>query len=166
MKKVLLSLLTLMTALTISTTSYAENQGISPAKSNDIQELLDLVLTDALVETWVNGFMQAYGGAASAGRPAEEKEKIAMIMETVKAVITDEFPNLKKQYIPIYDEYYTHDEIKQLLSFYKKPIGKKSIKLLPVITQRGMELGKRWGASLVPKMTADLQKKGIMLERQ
>ena len=164
MKKVLLLLFILVTALTVSTTSYAEKKGISLSKSNDIKQLIDLVLTDAFIETWVNGFTQSYKGVASAARTMEEKEKISMIMETVKTVITDEFPNLKKQYIPIYDEYFTQDEIKQLLAFYKKPIGEKSIKFLPVITQRGMELGKRWGASLVPIMTADLKKKGIVLE--
>lgn len=164
MKKVLLLLLILIITISISESSYAENNGISTSKSKDIEQLIDLVMTDAFVETWVSGFMRVFTDVASAGRTTEDKEVVAIIGESVERVVLDEYPTLKKQFIPLYDEYFTHEEIKEVLKFYKEPIGQKCIKVMPILTQRGMELGEQWGASLAPKINADLRKKGLNLE--
>jgi hypothetical protein len=165
MKKMILSLLISIIALSISGSSYAENKDISPAKSKDIEKLLDLTITDALVETWVNSLMRVFTKVASAARTTEEKEVIAIISESVREVIVAEFPKMKEQYIPLYDEYYTHEEIKKLNEFYQTPVGQKSIKVLPILTQRRMKLGKRWGASLIPKIYDNLRKKDIEVGR-
>lgn len=43
--------------------------------------------------------------------------------------------------IPIYDKYYTEDDIKQLTDFYQTPIGKKVISSTPLIIERtGIQL--------------------------
>jgi hypothetical protein len=162
MKKIILSLLITIIALSFSGNSYAD---ISPEKSKDIEKLLDLTVTDALIETWTNGFMRIYGKVASVARTPEEKELIAIIVESVREVIIAEFAEMKKQYIPLYDEYFTHGEIKKLNEFYQTPIGQKMIKVQPILTQRGMELGKQWGASLRPKIEENLRKKGIEVGR-
>jgi len=50
--------------------------------------------------------------------------------------------------VPIYDKYYTHDEIKQLIKFYESPIGKKSIATTPVILQESMAIGAEMGKQI------------------
>jgi hypothetical protein len=48
-----------------------------------------------------------------------------------------------------FDKYYTLDEIKELIVFYKSPVGQKSIKLMPEVTAETMKAVQE---KLMPKM--------------
>jgi len=50
--------------------------------------------------------------------------------------------------IPVYDKYYTHDEIKQFIKFYESPLGKKMVQTTPLIMNETMIIGQRWGEKL------------------
>lgn len=52
------------------------------------------------------------------------------------------FTNL---YIRNYRKYFTDDDIKQLLVFYRTPVGKKSLQLLPVATTNAIAEGEKLG---------------------
>ena len=52
---------------------------------------------------------------------------------------------LINQIIPIYEKYFTNEEIKQLIAFYQTPLGKKTISVLPQIYQESYEVGKKYG---------------------
>jgi len=67
--------------------------------------------------------------------------------------------------IPIYDKYYTEEEIKQLIKFYNSPIGKKSIDKMPAIMQESMEVGQNWGREVADKVIAQLKEKGYYKEK-
>jgi|SRR5690554_1138343 len=41
----------------------------------------------------------------------------------------------------IYRKYFENDEIEQLLTFYRTPVGEKSVDLMPVLFQEGGQLG-------------------------
>lgn len=64
--------------------------------------------------------------------------------------------------IPIYKKYYTHDEVKQLIAFYKTPLGQKVTNTLPAITQESMEAGQQWGQEIGMKIAQKLQEKGYI----
>lgn len=70
------------------------------------------------------------------------------------------FTNL---YIRKYRKYFTDDDVKELLVFYKSPVGKKSLQLLPAITSNAMaegeKLGKYFGSMVVYEMEAEKQNK-------
>ena len=61
---------------------------------------------------------------------------------------------------PIYEKYYTHDEIKQIIKFYETPVGQKTIKVLPNITQESMIAGQEWGMKLGNQIAKELEEKG------
>ena len=65
-------------------------------------------------------------------------------------------------YIPAYDKYYTHDEIKQLIIFYGSPIGKKTIEVTPLLLQDTMAVGQKWGEKLVQEIVVELIKEGYL----
>lgn len=50
--------------------------------------------------------------------------------------------------VPIYDKYYTGDEIKGLLDLYQTPLGKKMIAVLPKIMAESQAAGGKWGQEL------------------
>jgi len=51
---------------------------------------------------------------------------------------------------PVYAKHLTHDDIKQLLVFYRTDLGKKIINRMPVVTSESMAVGQQWGAGLAP----------------
>jgi hypothetical protein len=60
--------------------------------------------------------------------------------------------------IGIYDKHFTHEEIKELLKFYESPLGKKTIKELPAITQEVLREGEEWGKRIAARIEAKEQK--------
>jgi hypothetical protein len=49
----------------------------------------------------------------------------------------------------IFMETYTESELRELVKFYRTPIGKKAIQTLPEITRKGIERGTTIGQSLI-----------------
>ncbi len=42
-------------------------------------------------------------------------------------------------YPPLYDEYFSEAELRQMLDFYRTPVGRKSVQLVPALMQRAGE---------------------------
>lgn len=68
--------------------------------------------------------------------------------------------------IPIYDKYYTADEIKKLIEFYQTPLGKKLISVMPQIMQESMQTGQAWGEEVGKKVYKNLTEKGYVNETE
>jgi|TARA_B100001971_G_C18119320_1_gene498532 hypothetical protein len=62
--------------------------------------------------------------------------------------------------IPIYGKYLTHNDVKQLIRFYKRPVGKKLIEVQPMIMQESMMIGQEWGLKIAEKVVKSLKDKG------
>jgi hypothetical protein len=50
--------------------------------------------------------------------------------------------------IPVYDRYWTDEEIKGLIQFYDTPLGRKSLAILPKMAGELQETGRQWGQDL------------------
>lgn len=64
--------------------------------------------------------------------------------------------------IPIYKKHFTQEEIKQLIAFYKTPVGQKVAATLPAVTQESMQAGQQWGQEIGQKVAQKLQEKGYI----
>jgi hypothetical protein len=64
--------------------------------------------------------------------------------------------------IPAYNNYYTHDEIKQLITFYESPLWKKLVEVTPLLVQETMAVGQRWGEKLGQDIVDELIKEGYV----
>lgn len=50
--------------------------------------------------------------------------------------------------IPIYDKYYTPEEIKGLIQFYETPLGQKLTSVQPKMSAELQDVGRKWGEGL------------------
>ena len=57
--------------------------------------------------------------------------------------------------IPIYDKYFTHNDIRSLIRFYDSPIGRKFIKMQPYILTESMQAGTKWSEDTLLKLDAN-----------
>lgn len=115
-----------------------EAAGAAKAKERDIRKLMQMT------------------GAANMGLQVAD----SMIAQFKKGMpqIPDEFwtefrneinaNELTNLVVPIYAKHFSHDDIKQLIAFYKTPIGKKLIALQPQIMQESMAAGQKWGTKI------------------
>jgi len=77
-----------------------------------------------------------------------------------KEVFDKEVLELTKQLVPVYQKHFTHEDVKELISFYESPIGKKLATKTPILTQEAMQLGQIWGMNLMAKINGWLGEKG------
>ncbi len=61
---------------------------------------------------------------------------------------------------PVYAKHFTESEVKELIAFYKTPIGKKMVEKLPVISQESYGIGEAWGKALGEKVSNKLKAAG------
>lgn len=66
-------------------------------------------------------------------------------------------PSLYEKMVPVYQKYYTHEEIKEMLKFYKSPLGKKIAENAGNLTSDGMQVGQDWGMGLQAIMMKYIQ---------
>ena len=94
-----------------------------------------------------------------------KKELNALFQEKTEAP-----GGLVDQLIPIYNKYFTHEEIKRLYAFYQTDLGQKVIRTMPKATSEAMVAGEAWGQSLGPEIMQRLQeavkREGIELPKQ
>jgi hypothetical protein len=64
--------------------------------------------------------------------------------------------------IPAYNKYYTHDEIKQLITFYESSLGKRSVEVTPFLMQETMAVGQKWGEKLGQDIINELISEGYV----
>lgn len=92
--------------------------------------------------------------------------------EEVQSVVMGELAkgDFQDTIVPLYDKYFTLSEIQQLLDFYATDIGKKTIEVMPQLTQESMIIGQQWGESIGPiigqRITRRLAEEGIEIQAQ
>ena len=134
----------------IITSSYGYSQ--SSKKTEKIKQLLELSgsakLGVQVMNVMIPQFSKVY--------PDVDKKIWDEIMTEVNV------QDLIDLIIPIYEKYYTEEDIDQLIQFYNSPIGKKSVEMMPFITQESMQAGQAWGSELSLKVINKLKQKGYI----
>ncbi len=122
----------------------------SSTKTDKIKKMLELTgsgkLGTQVAKNMIASFKQSYTKVDQAFWDDFERE--------IKA---EDLINLM---LPIYDKYYTEEDIDQLIAFYNSPIGKKMTENLPMITQESMMAGQAWGKKIGEKVAERLRERG------
>ncbi len=67
---------------------------------------------------------------------------------------------LTERLVPVYDKYYTKEEVKALVAFYQTPLGKKVTATIPGITKDSQAVGAAWGQEIAQEVIQDIQTAG------
>lgn len=138
-KELILAVLALM--LTVTACSPKQQEKSKTTKEEDLKELFVLIkaesMVDATMEGVTNMLKQQFAKEAKDDKAkGEMDEYFEFVMQEAgkmsKALIGNEM-------MPIYGKYFSHEEIKDLIAFYKTPTGQKSIELQPQISKDIMQ---------------------------
>ena len=123
-------------------------------KKTAIKELLAITGATQIGELFSNAFTQQMTQVLKKSKPDIDPKAFDIIDEEVKALIHEELvvnESLHPFMYPIYHKYLTLEETNGLIRFYKTPLGRKAISVMPKMTQEGMKAGQAWGQSIGQK---------------
>ena len=140
MKRLFLIMVLIGTALSI----YGQT------KEEDILKFLELSNSENLSVQIFNALMPQMKALA----PEVPEAFWELMMEKL------DMNGLIHAYIPVYDKYYTHDEIKELIRFYESPLGRKMVEITPQMMEETMLIGQKWGEKLGLEIIMELIKSG------
>jgi hypothetical protein len=64
---------------------------------------------------------------------------------------------LLEKIIPLYDKYYTTEDLKAVNAFYQSAAGQKVLSTLPKIMQESIAIGQEWGRKMGEQAAAEAQ---------
>lgn len=114
----------------------------------------------------VNQFQQGFASGLkrviekSENATAEDKEKVRRLfteamnnyLQRLKAKISETMPFdmlVDNIYIPVYSKYFNIEEIKEVIAFFEKPVGRKFVSVTPNLMQESVaKLNRKYGLKL------------------
>lgn len=125
-------------------------QAITPAKENDIKTLLVLMVNSSIAEEMANSAVSIAIAQEKKRYPNLPKNVEYALSQAIYDVVMEYAPELDALMIPLYDKYYTHQEIKDLIVFFKTPTGKKYASVLAPMVQEIVPIAQTWGNKIGP----------------
>jgi hypothetical protein len=124
---------------------------IDPAKEADIRRLLDLTGTASnmlqVMDAMQNNMRPVLTNSLP---PGEYREKLVnLFFEKFQSRMKNEIQDMFDAIVPVYDKYFSVEDIKGLIRFYETPLGQKATTELPKLVAelqgQGMKRGEQIG---------------------
>ena len=146
-----------------------ETRPIDQAKLSAIEELISLSKLDQMQKQMFPQVQQMMVNSIEKAIPAEmqsspDRSKVAAELRDFENRLFDlmkdrmDFARMKPDYLRLYDETFTSEEVAGIVAFYKTPAGQAYLAKLPILTSKSMEMVQRMMADFMPqlqKMNAD-----------
>jgi hypothetical protein len=111
-------------------------------------------------ETFISGFSTVFKAQLEQmAKMGIEDSKIKRIEKASVAFaekIADD-PELEKRMVSIYVEAFSEQEIQELIRFYRTPIGRKALRKLPELFQKGAQVGQELALKHQPQFQKEVQ---------
>jgi len=134
---------------------------IDPAFRNAVTEYLKIqgvstTLGDQMTYAMAD---QMLGAVAASGVEINDTVQEIVLAETRKQFGSrfSDIEFLTDLYAPIYAEHFSETEMRQLIAFWDSPIGKKSIKLNPMLAQATHTAIQMAAEELIPKLQENVE---------
>jgi uncharacterized protein len=125
------------------------------SKTEKIEELLKLTNAEAMSQ-------QMYGQIRAMttrqidtmGVSEESKAAAARMIDKLMTELQDRlsWAKMKPEYVRLYDEVYSDEEITGILAFYKSAAGQAFVKKMPLLITKSMEMTQRQMHDLMPEL--------------
>ena len=117
-----------------------------------------------VVKKQMPAFMEQAVKAQGEKIPPEILELQKELMEKVMKLVSDElsWEKLKTDFIPLYADTFTEEELKGLLDFYRSPVGQSFSRKQPELMQKSMEISQKMMMKIMPeiqKLVEELERK-------
>lgn len=132
---------------------------IDPAKEADIRRLLEVTGTTTLMQQVMDNMQKSLKPVlTNSFPPGEYREQLVdLFFEKFRSKLNTK--RLVDLAVVRYDEQFSDEDIKALISFYQTPLGQKAVSALPKLTvelqQDGQALGQQMGRESMIEVLAE-----------
>ncbi|MEM7749607.1 MAG: DUF2059 domain-containing protein [Pseudomonadota bacterium] len=134
-----------------------------PALADDrakrIEAAMEVIRTTdnkEVVETVVNALMSHIKKLMVRAHPGRDAI-INQVLDDGAAELVKRRSELHAQIAEVYADEFTTAELRELLKFYRGPLGKKFLKRMPLVTQKTIVLGQKWGRDVASDVISTVQ---------
>jgi hypothetical protein len=142
-------------------------QKADPAARQQAMELLKLTKAVDLGRLLVGHSAEMFGQYLSKSNPGKVPEIRSALGELLLPEMEKRLPSLYDEMAGLYAAQFTLAELKQLVAFYKSPLGVKTVEKIPMLAQQSMTLGQEWGSKVSQEVlqanAAKLRERGLNL---
>lgn len=152
--------LVLLTCLTLTLTPTAK--AIENEKRIEIDALIALFDTRQLTTLMANALTYQMTQSLSQKYGQLDKAVGDLILTEASVIMYEEYVlngKLNDIFYDLYDEYYTAEQLRELVAFYETPTGKLTLSAGPAISRRSMAQAKQHAASIGPKINQRIEAK-------
>lgn len=121
---------------------------LEQAKQADIRQLLQVTGAASLATQSMDEMEKTMRPMISNALPAGEYRDKLVDLFFAKFRSKRDPEELINLIIPIYDKYYSDDDIKGLIQMYQTPLGQKMLSVLPKILAESQAVGRKWGEQI------------------
>src|SRR5262245_45158149 len=129
-------------------------------KQAQIKELMRATGASKIGVQFAAAISQGLAKSLKSARPDIPERMFGVLQQEMLALFEEriEAPGgLMDRVVPIYEKHFTSDELKQMLAFYRTPVGRKAVETLPAIMSESVQVGQAWGQSLAPEINRRVQ---------
>jgi len=121
---------------------------IDPAKEADIRKLLEVTGAKDLALQTMGNMEKNIRPMLTASLPAGDYREQLIDLFFTKFHSKVQTQQIVDMAVPVYDKYFSDDEIKGLTQFYGTPLGHKTLQVLPSLMGELQSQGSEWGQRL------------------
>lgn len=163
-------LVVLFLCMGLSLNVKAQLDPVDPGLRAAIAKLIEITGVLEIGEQFAELIISQMSESLREEQPDLTETAFEIIREEVNATITGEIETdkLEARIILIYAKYFTFEEVLQLLAFYQIPLGRKTVEIMPLLSQESVQVGQAWGMGLGPiigqRVSERLAHAGITVE--
>lgn len=123
---------------------------IDPEKEANIRRLVELsgvksnmTASVAAMSTMIRASLEKSGMNNEKARTFSD-----LVLAKMQEKMTSQFDSLLAMLMPVYDKYYTNEDLEGLIAFYGSPLGQKLLKSMPAVLRESQTAGYQWGSKI------------------
>ena len=156
-------IITLLTTLFLSSIAVASTDSHRQA----VDEMLSISRVDKMIEPMMENVMSVMQQQMSQVEIPEDKMPIVekynqKIIDTLRQEMRWE--RMKDDFVNLYLEVYTEEEIRGLTEFYKSPLGQKMLDKMPELMQASLQISQGLLQQTLPKIQQLSQEMALELQ--
>ena len=150
----------------VGLSNIASAQQPSPAAIQTAREIIKVTGATALFTPLIPGVVEQAKNLFLQQNPGLAKD-LNEITTQMRADLAPRFEELTAEVAKLYAVHFTEAELKDLLAFYKSPVGMKLITEQPKVGEEGLRFAQDWANKLsdqvITRMRDELKKRGHAL---
>lgn len=137
------------------------NDDINPEKVVLVKELMEVTGANASSRQFSDSLSQQFVSVLKLANPNLSDHAISIVNEEVARMVEAEFSNgsLQRRIHKIYSDAFTLQELEQLITFHKSPVGQKANRLIPELMSQSLGAAESWSLELGPKISKQVLRK-------